>query len=247
MNHKKVIVTIEARMTSSRLPGKVLLESCGKPLLQHMIERLRRCHMIEDIVVATTVNQADDPIVALCDKIGCKYFRGSEDDVLIRVLLAAQSVNADVIVEATGDCPLIDWRHIDYLVNLYNDNQYDFVANNIECSFPDGFDIRIFSTVALDQINCLTQDSTDHEHVSIFFPRHPELFSSYNWMAEGVENRPDLEITLDERGDYEFINSIYEGLYADNNDFSCKDVINYIEMNPQLLEYVKGIKRTIVE
>lgn len=246
MEQLKAVVTIEARMTSSRLPGKVLMESCGKPLLQHMIERLRRSQKIDDIIVATTVNETDNPIVELCQKINCNYFRGSEDDVLIRVLHAAESLSADIIVETTGDCPLIDWRHIDYLTEFYLKNKYDFVANNIDRTFPDGFDIRIFSTDALRRVNDLSSDKIDHEHVSVYFPKHPELFTSYNWRAEAGEDRPEVEVTLDEYGDYMLIDSIFKGLYFQNADFSCKDVISYLDQNPHLLDYVKDIKRTIV-
>lgn len=247
MKRLKVVVTIEARMTSSRLPGKVLMKSCGKPLLQHMIERLRRCQKIDDIVVATTINDTDNPIVELCKKVDCKYFRGSEEDVLLRVLRAAESVNADVIVETTGDCPLIDWRHIDYLAEFYLKNEYDFVANNIERTFPDGFDIRIFSTDALRQVNELSKEKSDHEHVSIFFPNHPEIFTSYNWRAGVDEDRPEFEVTLDEYGDYQLIDSIFQGLYLKDNNFSCKDVIAYLDNNLHLLNYVKDIKRTTIE
>lgn len=247
MKKKKIVATIEARMTSSRLPGKVLMKSCGKPLLQHMIERIRRSSEIDDVIVATTINETDDPIVRLCEDINCSYFRGSEDDVLERVLLAAKSVNADVIVETTGDCPFVDWRHINYLVKFYLDNEYDFVANNTERTFPIGFDIRIFSTESLDIINCISDDPRDHEHVSIYYPRHPEKFSSYNWYAEQDENRPDIEVTLDEHGDYELINKVFEGLYPNNTDFSCIDVIKYIDQHPELKLYVDDIKRTVVE
>ena len=225
-----VVCTIEARMTSSRLPGKVLMEVCGKPLLQHMIERIRRSEVIDEIVVATTVNKEDDPIADLCDRIGCKYFRGSEEDVLLRVLDAVKSVNGDVIVETTGDCPCIDWRHIDYLVNYYNANDYDFVANNTIQSFPDGFDIRIFSTKMLDELNEKTKDPADHEHVSIYFPRHSEEYKCYNWVASGEEHRPELAVTLDEIGDFKLIEAVYNGLYKDNPDFTCKDVIMFLNI-----------------
>lgn len=242
----KKIVTIEARMTSSRLPGKVLMESCGKPLLQHMIERIRRSTMIDDIVVATTVNKTDDVIIELCNRLGCHYFRGSEEDVLQRVLMAAKHYNADVIVETTGDCPCIDWRHIDRLVRFYMDNDYDFVSNCTEPSYPDGFNIRIFSTDALEKVSKLTNDPKDREHVSIYFPNHPEIFKSYNEMAKGNEYRPELEITLDEIGDYNLINAIFEGLYQKNRDFTLNDVLSFIDANPHVLRFVEGIKRTVI-
>lgn len=240
----KKIATIEARMTSSRLPKKVLMEACGKSLLELMIERVRRSKLLDDIVVATTINIEDDPIIEMCERIGCNYYRGSENDVLLRVLEAAKSYEAEIIVELTGDCPCIDWRHIDYLLKYYLEHDYDFVANNIVQTFPDGFDIRIFSTKALETVNCTTKDLKDHEHVSIYFPNNQDRFKCYNWHADGQENRPEYEITLDEKGDYEFIKRIFEALYPNNPDFKCSEVINFLDEHQDLLQYVKDIKRT---
>ncbi|MCR5205006.1 MAG: glycosyltransferase family protein [Lachnospiraceae bacterium] len=239
----KIIATIEARMTSSRLPGKVLMESCGKPMLEHMIERLRRSKRLDDIVVATTTNSEDNLIVTLCEKLQCHYYRGSEDDVLDRVLKAAKRFDADVIVETTGDCPLIDWRQIDELIDIYKENDYDYVSNSTERTYPDGFDIRIFSTDALDIISKKDLTILDREHVSIYFPQHPQEFKCYNLLAESYENRPDIEVTLDEIGDFKLLDSIICGLSTINPDFSCRDVIEYIDENPELKEYVEGIKR----
>lgn len=246
MKRGKTVVTIEARMTSSRLPGKVLMKSCGKPMLELMIERIRRSQTIDDIIVATTINKDDDAIVDLCDKIGCKYFRGSEDDVLERVLLAAKSLDAKTVVETTGDCPFIDWRHIDHLVRFYENNEFDFVANNSEKSFPKGFDIRIFSSKMIEDLNANSTNPLDHEHVSIHFPEHPEKYRCYNWVADGNENRPEIEVTLDELGDYKLIDSIFEGLYRKNADFTCSDVIHYIDEHSDILNLVNGISRTVI-
>ncbi len=240
----KKVATIEARMTSTRLPGKVLMEACGKPMLELMIERVRRSKLLDDVVVATTTNREDDKVVAMCDRIGCTYYRGSEDDVLLRVLEAAQSVSADVIVELTGDCPCIDWRHIDYLLKYYLEHDYDFVANNTEQTFPDGFDIRIFSTKELARVNAATKDLKDHEHVSIYFPNNQDRFKCYNWCADKEERRPEYEVTLDEQGDYELIKRIFEGLYPNNPDFKCSEVIKFLDGHQNLLQYVTDIKRT---
>lgn len=243
-NRMKKIATIEARMTSTRLPGKVLMEACGKPMLELMVERVRRSALLDDVVVATTTNKEDDKVVEMCDRIGCMYYRGSETDVLLRVLEAAQSVSADVIVELTGDCPCIDWRHIDYLLKYYLEHDYDFVANNTEQTFPDGFDIRIFSTKELAGVNAATKDLKDHEHVSIYFPNNQDKFRCYNWVADTWENRPGYAVTLDEKGDYELIKRIFEALYPNDPDFKCSDVIKFIDEHQDLLQYVKDIKRT---
>lgn len=238
---------IEARMTSSRLPGKVMMKSCGKPMLYHMVERMRRSKLLDDIIIATTTNVEDDPIIELAERIKCRYFRGSENDVLDRVVNAAKTIEADIIVEVCGDCPFIDWRHIDHLLEIYQSGEYDFVSNNMEKSFPMGFDVRIFSTSLVDKLNNSSTNPLDHEHVSIHFPQHPEKYNCYNWIAPSEMNRPDIEVTLDERKDYEMINQIFEALYPIDEDFSCTDVIKYLDNNPMIKETINGISRTVIK
>lgn len=242
-NGKKVVATIEARMTSSRLPGKVLLDLVGKPSLQHIIERLKRSYYVDDVVVATTVNETDTPIVRLCEQINCSYFRGSEEDVLLRVLDTAKSVNADIIVEITGDCPVIDHRHVDHLVELFFSGDYDYASNIIERSFPRGFDTQIFPVSVLEEVNRLTNSQTDHEHVSLYIYNHPERFHLINWKADDFMNHPEIEITLDMPADYQLICEVYKRLYPDNMDFSAEDVVKLLLENPSLLDIVKEVRR----
>lgn len=225
---KKVVATIEARMTSSRLPGKVLMEYCNISNLEHIVARLRRSKYIDEVVVATTVNDTDMPVVELCEKIGCQYYRGSEDDVLVRVLEAAKSVEADIIVEITGDCPVIDWRHIDYLIEKYLESNYDYISNTIERTFPRGFDTQVFSVSVLEKVKELTKSPVDREHVSLYIYTNPDKFKLCNWEAEGLMKHPELGITLDNNDDYELIKDIYERLYWKDNDFSAEDVVNLL-------------------
>jgi len=230
----KTIATIEARMTSSRLPGKVLMEYCGKTNLEHIIERLRRSRSLDDIVVATTVNKTDNPIVELCEKIGCKYYRGSEDDVLLRVLEAAQSVQGDLIVEITGDCPMIDYRHIDYLIDLYNKNDVDYVSNILERTFPRGFDTQVFSTQTLLDVSKKTTNKADREHVSLYIYAGETPYKLLNWEAPKEIRHPEFEVTLDTKEDYLLLNRIYDELYCKNNDFAAIDVVNLLLNNKEL-------------
>jgi spore coat polysaccharide biosynthesis protein SpsF len=242
-NNKKICATIEARMTSSRLPGKVLMDFSGKPSLQHIIERLKRSKYIDEVVVATTINSTDAPLIQLCEKIGCKYFRGSEEDVLLRVLEAAKSVSADLIVEITGDCPVIDWRHTDRLIELFYSGDYDYAANIIERTFPRGFDTQVFPVSVLSEVNETTKSVVDHEHVSLYIYSHPEKYRLINWKAESELFHPEFEITLDTKEDYELIKSIYDNLYTENIDFSAGDAIKLLLDKPELFETVKMIKR----
>lgn len=242
-NRKKIVATIEARMTSTRLPGKVLMPLAGEPNLTRLIERLRRSKYVDEIVVATTTNAPDDAIVTLMEKIGCKVWRGSEDNVLERVLEAAQSVNADLIVEITGDCPLIDWRHIDHLIELYLDGAYDYVANNLERTFPRGFDMQVFSVKTLEEVNSLTQDRVDQENVSIYIYNHPERYRLYNWVAEGKMARKELRVTLDTKEDYKLLNTVFEKLLPQDPDFSAEDVIDLFNHEPELTQINAEVKQ----
>lgn len=240
---KKIVATIEARMTSSRLPGKVLMEFCGKPDLQHIIERLRRSQYVDEVVVATTVNKTDDPVIELCEQLKCKYYRGSEEDVLQRVLDTAKSVNADLIVEITGDCPVIDWRHVDYLVEMFGAGNYDYVANVIKRTFPRGFDTQVYPVAVLEGVNQLTNDPLDHEHVSLYIYNHPERYRLGNWEAPTLVHHPEFEITLDTKEDYQLIKKVYEELYPVNQDFSCEDVVQLLLERKDIADIVAEVKR----
>ncbi|OEH85489.1 hypothetical protein BHU72_05225 [Desulfuribacillus stibiiarsenatis] len=242
-SEKKICATIEARMTSTRLPGKVMLDIAGKPVIQHIIERLRRSKYLDEIVVATTTNYEDDVLVKLCEEIGCKYYRGSENDVLLRVLQAAQSVSGDIIVEITGDCPFADWRHVDTLIAKFFSGDYDYVSNTIERTFPDGFDVQVFPTSVLNEVNTLTSCPVDHEHVSLFIYSNADRYKLLNWYAPSNLNYPDIEVTLDTKEDYKLISTIYEALYYKDQDFSADEVVEYLLQNPQLLKITETITR----
>ncbi|MEK7602533.1 MAG: glycosyltransferase family protein [Patescibacteria group bacterium] len=240
---KKIVAIIEARMTSSRLPGKVLMPLAGESVLARQIERLRHSTHIDDVVVATTTNAPDDAIVAECERLNARYWRGSEDDVLLRVLEAAQSVQADIIVEICGDCPFIDWRHADALLEMMGKDGYDYVANSLEETFPIGFDIRIFPTTILDEVNRISKDAYDHEHVSLYIYNHPEKYKLGNIAAEGKMRRRDLRLVIDNKEDYQLASTIYEKLYPGNPNFSAEDVITLFEQEPELALINRDIKQ----
>ncbi|MBU1055048.1 MAG: glycosyltransferase family protein [Proteobacteria bacterium] len=244
---QKIVCTIEARMTSNRLPGKVLLPLAGKPALERLIERIRRSTYVNDIVVATTINRDDQPIVALCEKIGCFYHRGSEEDVLSRVLGAAKSVDGNIIVEITGDCPLIDHRHIDKTIEVFFSGDYDYAANTVERSFPDGFDVQVFPVNLLEKVAMLTQDPIDRVHVSYYIWNHPKCYKLANWKAQGDMYWPSLGLTLDEKDDYQLIDKIYKELFSENNDFSAEDIIAFLRKRPDLTVINAHVRRKVPE
>lgn len=231
----KIIATIEARMTSSRLPGKVLLSAQGKPMLARMVERLRMVPSLDGIVVATTVNATDDPIEALAKELGIGCWRGSEDDVLARVLDAAQAFEADVIVELTGDCPLIDPAIVEQCVQAYKAAGVDYLSNILERTYPIGMDTQVFATKILADVASRTNDPTDHEHVSLYIYRHPELYSLKNVPAPAEMFDPELRLTLDTKQDYELIDTVFSAMLpAKGPGFSLGDVLTLLKAHPEL-------------
>lgn len=242
-SNQEIVATIEARMTSSRLPGKVLMPLAGQPALERLIERLKRSIYLDKIVVATTINQTDDPVVELAQKLNVDYFRGSEADVLGRVLGAAQSVGAEIIVEITGDCPLVDHRLVDRGIEEFFSHQVDYASNTIKLSYPIGFDIQVFPVKILAEVASLTHDPIDRAHVSYYIYNHPKKYQLRNWEAEPENYWPDLRVTLDEREDHELLNKIFESLLPQRDDFSADDVIKFLKTNPSLLEINKNVRQ----
>ena len=239
----KYILTIEARMRSSRLPGKVLKPILGKPMLGLMVERLKHARTIDGIVVATTVNPEDDPIVELASLSDVGVFRGSEQDVLGRVLDAARDNKADVIVETTGDCPLLDPAIVDKVVSDYRMGGADFVSNNLVYTTPRGMDVRVFSTEELAEIDRITNDPADREHVSLYFWEHPDKYGLRNVTTELPREVADLRLTVDTEEDFELIRRIFEELYAEDSIFSFADIISFLNKNPDLARINQDIKQ----
>ena len=169
----KIVVTIEARMGSTRLPGKVIKPILGRPMLELMIERVKKSMLVDEIVVATSTNKNDDILQELAENIHVGCFRGSEDDVLDRVLRAAQAHKADHIAELWGDCPLIDPEIIDRKIQYYLDNDFDCVGTHLDKKFPWGISSLIFPTKILEEVSFLTQDPVDRENVSNYIYEHP--------------------------------------------------------------------------
>jgi len=208
----RILATIEARMTSSRLPGKVLMDIGGRPALSLMVERLRRVPGLDGIVVATTVNRSDDPIADLASRLGIGCFRGSEDDVLGRVLGAAEAHAIDVIVETTGDCPLIDPEVVQRTIAVYRAGGADYVSNVLRRTYPIGMDTQVFARSVLTDVARRTSDPFDHEHVSVFIYCHPELYSLMNAAAPDRQTDPALRLTLDTADDLRLLCAVTEKL-----------------------------------
>jgi spore coat polysaccharide biosynthesis protein SpsF len=217
---------IQARMGSTRLPGKVLKEVMGKPLLDFLVERLAQSQEIDEIVILTSHQKQDEQIVSFCKERNLRYFRGSEDDVLDRYYHAALKNHPEGIVRITSDCPLIDPEVVDQVVRVFRQNYptLDYVSNSLERTFPRGLDVEVFSFKALKdafQNACLPEE---REHVTVYLYRHPEQFRLKN-----IFHTPSLahhRWTVDTPEDFALIRLILEHLYPKHPRFRLNDVLD---------------------
>jgi spore coat polysaccharide biosynthesis protein SpsF len=238
----RVVCTIQARMTSTRLPGKVLMPAVGRPLLALMIERLQRAERIDGIVIATTEDASSDPIEGLAHDLGVGCFRGSEEDVLSRVLGAARAADADVIVETTGDCPLIDPAVVDRVIEGYQAGGVDYCSNILERTYPRGLDVQVFPTAVLAEVDRLTQDPADREHVSLYIYEHPERYRLRSVVSDHPESA-DLRLTVDLPEDYELIRTIFEELYPADPAFGLDAILELLSARPELADLNRHVEQ----
>lgn len=239
----KIVATIEARMTSSRLPGKPMLKAAGRPMIEHLVRRLKAVPSIDEIVLATTVNAADEPLVDLGARLGIGVFRGSEDDVMLRVIDAARSADADVVVEITGDCPVIDPEIIEQAIQTFRAHGADYVSNAILRCYPDGMDVQVFGLETLLKSASMTDSELDHEHVTLHIRENADVFSQIHLIAPLEQTWPELGLTLDEQSDYLLLKDIIEHFEAVKPLFSCLDAVRYLRANPHLLDLNKSVVR----
>ncbi len=233
--NKQVLAIIQARMGSSRLPGKMALPIIhGKGALELMIERVLRCKMIGKLIVATTVHPSDEKLVEICRKAGVECFRGSEEDVLDRFyqayLSAGKSFNT--IVRLTGDCPLNDPAVIDNIISVFLKSDSDYVSNVEPPTYPDGLDTEVIRASVLERVWTETKMKSSREHVTWYIRTNPGLFKNSN-----VVNDTDLSKhrwTLDEESDYRMIKAVYEDLYDANPGFGMKDVLDFLSGHPEI-------------
>jgi spore coat polysaccharide biosynthesis protein SpsF len=241
----RTVITIEARMTSTRLPGKVLLSANGQPLLQHMIERLKKIEVVDLIVIATTVNSQDDVIQGLAERMGVGFYRGSEDDVLGRVIGAGDKYDAEVIVALTGDCPLIDVAIVDQMIRIYNCNSADYVSNAHIRSYPDGMDVQVFSLKTLKKSANLATSDLEREHVTLNIRGNPSLFPALHVVSPSHLHWPELGLTLDEESDYLLICQILNHLKGSGKflDYRLEDILQVLRAYPDLLAINQDVVR----
>ena len=243
---KNIVAIIQARMGSTRLPGKVLMEVQGEPLLKIMMSRAVKSKLINKIVIATSHLPKDDQIQEFCQKYSYECFRGSENDVLSRYYDCAKKLRADVIVRLTGDCPLIDPEIIDDVIYYYTEKKVDYAANTLPpetSTFPDGSDVEVFSYEALEKAYKKVKKDSEREHVTHYFWRNDDGIKTAQ-LRQG-NNLSNYRFTVDYPEDIEVVDFIVKKLIELKTFGNLKEIIGIQDMNPEIQKinsmYYSGI------
>lgn len=237
----KILAILQARVSSSRLPGKVLKPILGEPMLFRQIERLKRAQLVDRLIVATSVDASDDPLFAFCQERDVKCFRGSLADVLDRFYQAARQYLPEHVVRLTGDCPLADPLVVDQAIRLHLAGGYDYTSNALEPTFPDGLDVEVVSFACLEKAWQEAILPSQREHVTPFFYQHPERFKL--GILKNLVDLSNLRWTVDEPADFEFINRVYGDLYPTKPAFTTDDILELLKTNSDYQQINSKIQR----
>lgn len=236
---EQVIIIVQARMSSSRLPGKVMLPVLGKSLLARMVERLMMIRHSARIVIATSTDVQDDVIETEANELKIACYRGSLDNVLDRHYQAAKIHNADLVLKIPSDCPLIDPQVIDQVLDFYfsHKDKYDFISNLHPATWPDGNDVELMTMVCLQKAWENSTRTLELEHTTPYIWENPQVFRIANVLWEtGMDYSMSHRFTIDYPEDYEFIKRVYEELYRTNHSFSCRDILELLEQKPEIYQ-----------
>ena len=254
----RVVAIIQARMGSSRLPGKVLLDIAGQPMLARVVTRTARAKTVHQVLVATTTDVSDDPVVARCDSMGISYTRGSLHDVLDRYYQAAKQAQADVVLRITADCPVIDPVLVDECVTVLLDGLYDFTCNRLPPpftrSYPIGLDTEVCTFTALEKAWNEATETFHREHVMPYLYEGVELSAVSGQLSEGISQRgfkiaqlhhdPDygrMRWTVDTPEDLEFMRQVYSR-FDGRDDFSWQNVLDLVQTEPELVAINSAVR-----
>lgn len=228
----KTVAILQARMTSTRLPGKVLAPLAGQPMVLRQLERIRRAATLDEIVVATSIDPSDDDLVAVLEANGTRVIRGDLDDVLGRFLKAMDATQPDGVVRLTADCPLASPKVIDKVVTAFHEGGADYVSNTMTPTYPDGLDVEVVKASVLREVAAEATDQPEREHVTLGVYRRHDRYRIEN--VAGDEDLSSLRWTVDTPEDYAFVTRIYDALYANNPEFEIEDVLAFLDEHPEL-------------
>jgi spore coat polysaccharide biosynthesis protein SpsF (cytidylyltransferase family) len=229
----KITAIVQARMGSTRLPGKVLRDLGGRTVLARVLRRLARASRIHELIVATTDSASDLDVVAECARLQFSCFRGSENDVLGRYLRAAEECRSDVIVRVTGDCPLIDPELVDEVVAACITNHADLSCNDVPHTFPRGLDVEAFTIETLYKVQDMAGQAYQREHVTPLVYERPDIFRTYS--VKGDRDLSHLRWTVDTPEDLQLIRAIY-ARFENRDDFGWREALALVDSHPELTE-----------
>jgi spore coat polysaccharide biosynthesis protein SpsF len=235
----KITAIIQARMDSTRLPGKVTEIISGRPMLWHIINRVKQAKLVNEIIIATTTKEVDEQIAKVSKDSGVKSFAGSENDVLDRFYQAVKKYNADAIVRITADCPVVDPRIMDKVIERYMKGDCDYAANVLKRTYPDGLDLEVFSFISLEKAWNEAKLASEREHVTPYILKNPDKFKIA--IVENKVNLSDLRWSVDEKADLDLVRQIYKHLYKEGHIFYMEDILELLERHPELKQINEGI------
>lgn len=224
------LAIVQARMTSSRLPGKVLAPLVGRPMVVRQLERIARASSLDGIVVATSSDSSDDELTAVVSDWGVPVVRGSLKDVLDRYVTAMDAYQPDTVVRLTADCPLTSPAVIDTVVTRFHESGADYVSNTMTPTYPDGLDVEVVKADVLRQVAAIAVDPPEREHVTLGVYRRDDLFAVEN--VAGDRDLSSLRWTVDTPEDFAFVRGVYEELYPPNPEFDVAEILAYLERHP---------------
>jgi spore coat polysaccharide biosynthesis protein SpsF len=224
------LAVLQARMTSSRLPGKVMTPLLGEPMVARQIERIRRSQRLDGLVLATSTDASDDRLAELADALSIPVVRGPLDDVLARYVLAIEQHEPDVVVRLTADCPLTSPSVIDAVIDQFTSSDVDYCSNTLTPTFPDGLDVEVVRAEVLLDVAGISDDAAEREHVTLGVYRRPERYRVAN--HAGARDLSSLRWTVDTPDDLAFVTYVYDALYPTNPEFDFEDVLALLEREP---------------
>lgn len=236
----RIVAIIQARMGSTRLPGKVLMNVGSKTILAHLIERLKRVPIVNEIVVATTTKPQDLPIEQLCKKLSIPIYRGDEKDVLGRYLEAARLFKAEVVIRSTADEPYNDPQIMHQFLQAHLTKQADYTCNNFPRTFPYGSTVEIVNFPALERVTQLGKRPPDREHVTFYIHHHPQEFTIQNIEATGKLRRPDIRYCVDTEEDLTLVRAIDAHLGNTHPYFTMEQIIDFLDQHDEIRQINRG-------
>jgi len=233
----KIVAIIQARMGSTRLPGKMMMMIAGKPVIQHVFERVIKSELVDEVWLATTTNTEDDVLAEWASRRGIMCYRGSNGDVLDRYYQASRLAQADAVVRVTGDCPLIDPQVIDQAISLYRSHGFVYVSNSCPPTYPDGLDVEVFSAKTLNRAWTEASLASEREHVTPYIWKHPELFQLGNLVF--TQDLSHYRWTLDTLEDFDFIKLVVEACAVKKGYSGMNDILSLLKEHPGWV-YING-------